>query len=150
MTDGLNFQHFLDAVVDSFRTRKFAEFRERMGLPLTVFSYEGTAVVTSASDLRHYFELYLANLERFGVTDQVRMATSFYQIGPTLAACTYDTYLFRDGQRVIDPFASATTLRLQDGRWQVVSLMSAIPHARSWFREHAVAGTRGLESEGRT
>lgn len=138
MSDGLNFQRFLDGVVDAFRARDFEAFEARMGLPLTVFSFEGTAVVTGAEDLRHYFAMYLQNLDRAGVTHQIRVATSFYQIGPSLAACTYDTHLFRGGQRVIEPFASATTLRQHDGRWQVVSLMSAIPHARSWFRDHAI------------
>ena len=126
--------------MDAFRTRDFEAFEERIGLPLTVFSYDGTAVVTDTDDLRHYFEVYLATLEAQGVTDMIRVATSFYQIGPSLAACTYDTYLFRNGQRVIEPFASATTLRQNNGRWQVVSLMSAIPHAPSWFDEHALEG----------
>lgn len=138
MSEGLNFQRFLDGVVDAFRARDFGAFEARIGVPLTVFSFEGTAVVTKTEDLRHYFDMYIQNLDRVGVTDQVRVATSFYQIGPTLAACTYDTHLFRGGQRVIEPFASATTLRQHDGRWQVVSVMSAIPHARSWFREHAI------------
>ncbi len=139
MPDRLNFQHFLDGVVDAFRMRDFEAFRERISLPLTVFSYEGTAVVTEAEDLRHYFHLFVESLDRAGVTDHVRVATSFYQIGPNLAACTYDTYLFRDGTRVIEPYASSSTLRFEEGRWRVVSIMSALPHARSWFDDHAIA-----------
>ena len=139
MSDRLNFQRFLDDIVDAFRMRDFEAFRERIGLPLTVFSYEGTAVVTEEEDLRHYFHLFLAKLAQAGVTDHARVATSFYQIGPNLASCTYDTYLMRDGERVIEPYASSSTLRLDDGRWKVVSIMSALPHARSWFDEHSIA-----------
>ena len=142
MAEVLDFQRFLDAVVEAFARRDFEAFRRRMGLPLTVFSYEGTAVVADPEDLRHYFELYVANLARMGVTHQRRVATSFYEIGPALAAGTYDTHLFRGEERVIEPFAASTTLRHEeDDRWKVVSLMSAIPHARSWFRQHAIAAS---------
>ena len=138
MAENLNFQDFLDEVVDAFRRRDAEAFCDRMGVPLTVFSYEGTAVVTDREDLRHYFRLYLENLDRAGITDMSRVATSFYQIGPNLAACTYDTHLLREGKRAIEPYASSTTLRNEDGRWRVVSIMSAIPHGRSWFKEHAI------------
>ena len=138
MVEGLNFQDFLDGVVETIRTRDFDAFEAHMGLPLTVFSYEGTAVVTDPEDLRHYFRLYVENLERTGVDEQRRIATSFYQIGPKLAACTYDTHLLREGKRVIEPYASSSTLRCEDDRWRVVSIMSAIPHGRSWFKEHAI------------
>ena len=72
------------------------------------------------------------------MTDQRRLATSFYQIGPHLASCTYDTHFLREGKPALPPFASASTLRLTDDGWRAVSLMSSIPQARSWFREHAV------------
>ena len=138
MSEPLNLQRFLDGVVHAFRTRSFDAFEARIALPLTVFSYEGTAIVTRTSDLQRFFETYLASLDAHGISDQRRMATSFYQIGPQLASCTYDTTFLREGKPALPPFASAVTLRLTEGGWRAVSLMSSIPQARSWFRDHAV------------
>ena len=134
----MNFQRFLDGIVDAFESRDFEAFESRIGLPLTVFSYEGTALVARIGDLRHYFEAYVSKLEALGVTEHRRVATSFFEIGPALASCTYETLYLRNGSPVVPPFSSASTLRLIDGGWRVVSLMSSIPQARSWFQRHAI------------
>ena len=127
-------QAFLDAIVDGSRARDFEAFERHMALPLTVILPGGTLTVADAADLRAGFEGDLAALDGHGVTDYVRVATSMTWVGPSLAAGAYDTHLLRNGQRVVEPFASVAMLRREDEAWRLASVMHAMAHDRWRFR----------------
>ena len=129
----LDFQAFLDAIVDSVRSRDFERFLGHFTLPQTVITGEGTAVLTQPAQVRAGFDAYVLLLERLGVTDYVRTASSLHMISPVLATGVYQTHLLRNGLRMIDPFPSTATLRCDDGAWRVTSVMSAIPQAGRWL-----------------
>lgn len=135
MAEELHLQRFLDAVTEAIRARDFDAVRGRVALPLAVTSFEGPAVVATEAALRRHFEVYCDNLDRLGIDGARRVVTSFCEIGPGLAACGYEATLLRGARAALPPFASTVTLRLLDGRWRVVSLMSEAPAARAWFRD---------------
>ncbi len=130
----LDFQGFLDAIVDAVRVRDFEAFEPRYALPVTVIAAQGTYLIEDRGDLLGAFDGYIAALDGHGVTDYVRVSTSLTRIAPTLAAGTYETHLLRNGTRVAEPFASAVLLRHDDGEWRATTFMVALTQERWRFR----------------
>ena len=73
-------------------------------------------------------------MDGHGVIDYVRGATSMTWVGPSLAAGGRDSHPPRDGQRVVERFASVTGLRREDEAWRLTSVMHATAHDRWRFR----------------
>lgn len=130
----LDFQAYLDEVVDAVRSRDFSRFERCLALPLAVMALEGTAVMTRRDEMRRSFEAYLVNLERLGVTDYVRTASALHMLGPGYAMGVYQTHLLRNGVRMAAPYYTTITLREAEERWRTTSLATAVPGAAHWFR----------------
>lgn len=130
----LDFQAYLDEVVDAVRSRDFGRFERCLALPLAVMAVEGTAVMTRREEMERAFEAYLLNLQRLGVTDYVRTASALHTLGPGYAMGVYQTHLLRNGVRMMAPYYTTITLREMDGGWRTTSLATAVPGAAHWFR----------------
>ena len=130
----LDFQAYLDRVVDATRSGDFLTFESCLALPLAVMCLEGTAIMTTRDEMRGSFEAYRLNLVRLGVTDYVRTASALHMIGPGYAMGVYQTHLLRNGTRMVEPYSTTITLREMGGGWRTTSLATAVPGARHWFR----------------
>ena len=131
---GDEFQAFLDSIANAIRAGDFGAFERHVALPGVMISAQGTRLITERDDLRAGFEGYVAAVRGHGVTDYVRIASSFTRVGPGLATGVYETHMLRNGTRVVEPYSTAVMLRRDDGAWRATAFLLALTHDRWRFR----------------
>lgn len=138
-------QLYLDEVGAAVMKRDFAAYRERMCLPFHLVTHTTTINVTTEDQLRLGFQTFADTLAIERVTDYLRLVEGAEMLDDALLTGRYITHMLAGGHRVIPPFRSHITLRLEDGRWCCAAITNALANSR-W--PILVSSPRTQEQEG--
>ena len=123
------FRPVLADLTQAFVDRDFDLLRRHVHLPVMVHSIRAAQVITSEEDLRHDFDIYLAEFEMNGVTDVIRTANSAHAMGDGKLVASYTTHVLSGSSLVTPSFDSSMHMeRGTDGVWRVVCVMNSMGH----------------------
>lgn len=123
-------QDFLDAVSETIMLDDWDGFRDAVSLPLHIISHDESKVVTTEAELKLIFDQFRNTLRFQKVTDYIRLVDSATLLDRFLISGNYITHLLARGHRILVPFRSQMTLRLQANRWRVASVTNGITTSR--------------------
>lgn len=124
-------QTWLDTVSDAVMQGDFDTYRAHVCLPFHLITHTTSMRIENEDALRGGFDLFVQMLRSQRVTDYVRLAAGAEQLDDVLITGRYVSHLIvSGGLRLIPPFRSAITLRLEDGMWRAASITNALANSR--------------------
>jgi hypothetical protein len=123
-------QDYLDAVAKTVMEDDWPSYRDAVSLPCHVISHDESKVVSTEADLRAGFEQFRDTLRFHQVTDYIRLVESASLLDHDLISGSYISHLLARSYRILSPFRSQMTLRLQGSRWRAVSVTNGLANSR--------------------
>ena len=123
-------QSYLDAVAQTVMNDDWETYRDAVSLPCHVISHNESKVVATEEDLLLGFTQFRDTLRFQRVTDYIRLVETASLLDRDLLSGGYVTHLLVRGHRILDPFRSQITLRLQGNRWRAVSVTNGLANSR--------------------
>lgn len=119
-------QGWLDEVGAATLAGDWDTYAAHVALPFHLITETSSMVVATEGELRQGFEQFRDTLAHMRITDYLRLADSAVEISPELVSGRYITHLMSGAHRVVPPFRSQATLRLDGGRWRAASIVNAL------------------------
>ncbi len=123
-------QLYLDEVGAAVMKHDYPAYRARMCLPFQLVTHVANINVTTEDELRQGFDVFADSLRIQKVTDYLRLVEGAEMLDDVLLTGRYITHLLAGSHRVIPPFRSHITLRLEDGHWRAASITNALANSR--------------------
>ena len=123
-------QDYLDAVSKSAMLDDWDSYRDAVILPFHFISHDESRVATTEAELKLIFGQFCDTLRFQKVTDYIRLVDSAALLDHDLISGSYITHLLVRGHRILDPFRSQMTLRLQGNRWRAASVTNSLATSR--------------------
>jgi hypothetical protein len=123
-------QDYLDAVARAVMADDWASYRDAVSLPCHIISHDESKVVATEKDLQAGFDQFRDTLRFHQVTDYIRLVDTATLLDHDLLSGSYLSHLLARSYRILDPFRSQMTLRLQGGRWRAVSVTNGLANSR--------------------
>lgn len=105
-------------------------YRDAISLPCHIISHDESKVVATVEDLRTGFDQFRATLMAQRVTDYIRLVDTASRLDHDLISGRYYSHVISNGHRLLPPFQSQMTLRLQGNRWRAASVTNALANSR--------------------
>ena len=126
--------HILQSYLDEVSTAVLADdwntYRDAVCLPCHIISHDESKVVATLDDLKAGYNLFRETLHAQRVTDYIRLVESAAFLEPALISGKYVSHLLAGGQRVLPPFTSQLSLRLEGKRWRAASITNSLIYSR--------------------
>lgn len=123
-------QLYLDEVAGCVMRLDYAGYRTRMCLPFHLVTHTASLTVSTEDDLRLGFDAFANTLRIQRVTDYLRLVDGAERLDEVLISGHYITHMMAGAYRVIPPFRSQITLRMEDGVWRGASITNALANSR--------------------
>ena len=123
-------QLYLDEVAATVMRRDFAGYRTYIALPFQLVTHAASMHIADEDALQRGFDTFALTLRAQRITDYVRLVEGAEELDEALITGRYVTHMMAGAHRVIPPFRSQITLRLEDGRWRAASITNALANAR--------------------
>ncbi len=123
-------QLYLDEISAAVLRGDYAAYRARVCLPYQLVSHLGSQHLTTEAELRQGFDRFVEVLRIRRITDYVRLVEGAERLDDALLTGRYITHLMAGAQRVIPPFRSAISLRLDGARWCGASVTNPLANSR--------------------
>lgn len=123
-------QTYLDEVSAAVMRGDWPAYRDSVALPFQLVTHTASLQIATEEDLRQGFETFSEALRIRRVTDYVRLVEGAERLDDALVTGRYITHLMAGTVRVMPPFRSQITLRLDDGRWRAASITNALANSR--------------------
>lgn len=124
-------QRLLDDISDALIHDNEELWVANISLPLRMISRDGPEDFLTQEESRAGFKGYVQELRTNGITDVVRTAIGTQMVGSDLMIATYRTYLLRRAEQVVPSWQSSATLKRENGKWRVSTILRSIGHL-SW------------------
>jgi hypothetical protein len=119
-------QRSLDLLSRAILAGDWPAYRRLISLPLFLVTAQRNLVISDEAHLRAGFDELCATFAAQRVTDYIRLAESAANLEPELLTGRYITHLLSGGHRLVAPYRSQMTLRLEGGVWQVAAISNAM------------------------
>jgi hypothetical protein len=123
-------QHYLDSIAGAVLRRDWPADRAGVTLPFQLVTHTTSLHIATEDDLRLGFDTFARTLHIQRITDYVRLVEGAERLDEVLIIGRYITHLMAGAHRVLPPFRSHITLRLEDGRWRAASITNALANSR--------------------
>jgi len=123
-------QSYLDEVGAAVLRGDWNAYEARVCLPFQLVTHTANLTVTTQGDLRAGFDAFVQTLRSQQVTDYIRLAEAAIQLDEALISGRYATHLMVHAHRILPPFRSEITLRLEGNRWRAASITNALANSR--------------------
>ena len=123
-------QSYLDEVSRAVMDDDWAGYSDAISLPFHLVSHDESKVVTTLTDLRAGFDQFREMLKIQKVTDFIRLVESAGRLDRDLISGKYVSHILANGHRLLPPFRSQITLRLEGNRWRAASITNALANSR--------------------
>lgn len=123
-------QSYLDEVSTAVLADDWESYCDAVSLPCHIISHDESKVVATVEDLKAGFDQFRDTLRSQRVTDYIRLVESATQLEPSLISGKYVSHLISNGHRLMPPFLSQITLRLEGNRWRAASVSNALAYSR--------------------
>lgn len=123
-------QDYLDNVSAALMTEDWSAYRDAVILPLHLISNDETRIVATDDALRVGFDQFCATLKIQHITDYIRLVESAGFVDDDMISGSYITHLLVRSHRILNPFRSQMTLKLQVDRWRVASVTTGLDDSR--------------------
>lgn len=123
-------QSYLDDVAAALLADEWGAYRRRICLPCAVISHDETKLVTTEEGLRLGYEIFRDIFRSQHVTDYIRLADQAFRLDVDLISGSYVSHVIAGGHRVIAPYRSVLTLRLEEGVWRAASVTNGLANSR--------------------
>lgn len=123
-------QIYLDEVAGAVMRQDYAAYRDRVALPFHLVTHTASLHIDSEQALRQGFDTFAQTLRVQRITDYLRLVEGAEELDEVLLTGRYVTHMMAGAHRVIPPFRSQITLRLEDGRWRAASITNALANSR--------------------
>ncbi|SFK04317.1 hypothetical protein [Celeribacter neptunius] len=119
---------FLDDISTCFITGDFELWSARTLLPFSMVTKEGPVLLTTESELRHNFELYLEACKIMRLDEVYRRPIALEDCHDGTFIATYETELLCHGQRATEPYTSSALIHRTPEGDKMSSVMNARGH----------------------
>lgn len=123
-------QTYLDDVADAVMADDFDTYQSRVCLPFYLITHTSTVVIDTEAKLRRAFDDFRETLRSQRVTQYIRLVESAAQLDHDLISARYVSHLMSGGNRILDPFRSEITLRLEGNLWRAASITNSLANSR--------------------
>ncbi len=123
-------QSYLDEVSVAVLADDWDSYRDAVSLPCHIVSHDESKVVATVEELKAGYDQFRGTLQAQRVTDYVRLVETAARLDPDLISGSYLSHIISNGNRVLLPFQSQMTLRLQGNRWRAASVTNALANSR--------------------
>ncbi len=123
-------QIYLDEVAGAVLRQDYAAYRDRVALPFQLVTHSASLHIDTEKTLRQGFDTFAQTLQVQRITDYLRLVEGAEELDEVLISGRYVTHMMAGAHRVIPPFRSQITLRLEEGRWRAVSITNALANSR--------------------
>ena len=123
-------QAYLDTVATAVMAGDWETYADHMCLPFFLVTHAANFEVNNAAKLQQGFDDFRQTLQIQQITDYIRLVDSAAQLDADLISGRYVSHLLSRGHRVIDPFYSEITLRLEGNQWRAASITNALANSR--------------------
>ncbi|QJF52185.1 hypothetical protein G3256_13890 [Roseobacter ponti] len=120
-------QTFFSEADNTLLNGHFQDWRRFYKLPLVVEFNNHRMIIKTTRDLRRDFELYRGRFRAEQVTDITRVIRTAELVGDTLLMATYRAHVLSDAGYIMPAWNGAVTMRHENGRWRIVSILNALP-----------------------
>jgi hypothetical protein len=120
-------QCLLDETTASALQNRFDRFSALITRPFVLVTEGGSTVLDSIAAQNVWFDSYIRSMRAQRITEVVRLATTATLMRDGLLFGTYVSQYLANGTRVIDPFESSVTMRLNEGVWQLAAVSTSLP-----------------------
>lgn len=123
-------QDYLDRVGAAVLAGDWDAYRADICLPFNLITQAANLTVETEAELRAGFDAFHSMLRTHAVTDYIRLVDRAAYLDDTLLSGSYVTHTLSRGKRVLQPYTSQITLRLEDARWRAASITNSLNNAR--------------------
>lgn len=123
-------QRYLDEIAGAVMRRDWPAYRAGVSLPFQLVTHSASLHIDTEEELRLGFDTFADTLRIQRITDYLRLVESAEQLDEALITGRYITHMMAGAYRVIPPFRSQITLRMEDGRWRAASITNALANSR--------------------
>ena len=123
-------QSYLDEVSTAVLANDWDSYRDAISLPCHIVSHDESKVVATVAELQAGFDQFHATLRAQRVTDYIRLVDTASRLDHDLISGRYFSHVIANGHRLLPPFQSQMTLRLQGNRWRAASVTNALANSR--------------------
>ncbi|MFN4159602.1 MAG: hypothetical protein ACK4GO_14525 [Gemmobacter sp.] len=123
-------QLYLDEVAASVMRDDYAFYRSRVSLPFQLVTHAASLHITTEDELRQGFVTFAGTLRIQRVTDYLRLVEGGEFLDDALITGRYITHMMAGAHRILAPFRSSITLRLEGGIWRGASITNALANSR--------------------
>lgn len=123
-------QSYLDDLAEIVMRQDWPGYRARVCLPFQLVTHTANLTITTDEDLRLGFDRFAETLRIQRITDLVRLVEGAEQLDEALITGRYVTHMLAGANRVLPPFRSQMTLRLDAGAWRAASITNALANSR--------------------
>jgi hypothetical protein len=123
-------QLYLDEVGAAVLRGDYAAYRDRVSLPFHLVTHAASLNITTEDDLILGFRTFSDSLRSQRITDYLRLVEGAEFLDDALVTGRYITHLMAGGHRVIPPFRSHISLRLEGATWRAASITNALANSR--------------------
>ncbi|MGV8950418.1 MAG: hypothetical protein ACOH2M_04890 [Cypionkella sp.] len=119
-------QSYLDTMSAAAMTRDWESYRAGVSLPFTMITETSVFTITTEAELQTGLDAFYETLRMQKVTDYVRLAETAAELGQNLISGRYITHLLAGANRVVVPYRSNISLRLNGNRWQAITITNSM------------------------
>jgi len=123
-------QSYLDAVSEAVTVNDYDTYSTYVSLPFYMVTTTRTIVIQTDAELQQIFVDFYQTLKSQRVTQYIRLVESATQLDHDLISARYLTHLLSGATRLIDPFRSQITLRLEGNQWRAASITNALSNSQ--------------------
>ncbi len=145
MEAGRILQSYLDRVAVTVMTADWETYADLICMPFHLVTHAGNIEVSTLEKLRQGFDDFRQTLQIQQITDYIRLVDSAAQLDAGLISGRYVSHLLSRGHRVLDPFYSEITLRLEGNQWRAASITNALANSRWPLTVFQLAETPSLK-----
>lgn len=119
-------QSYLDELSTAVLVGDWDTYRSHVAMPFTLITETATLVVDTEENLRAGFDNFHNMLKFQKVTHYIRLVDTAVELGDMLISGRYTSHVMAGAHRIIPPFRSNMTLRLNGNRWSAAAITSSI------------------------
>lgn len=123
-------QLYLDEVGAAVMRGDYAAYRDRISMPFQLVTHTASLTVTHEADLEAGFRTFSDTLRIQRITDYLRLVEGAEFLDDVLLTGRYITHMMAGSYRVLAPFRSQISLRLEDATWRGASITNALANSR--------------------
>lgn len=123
-------QHYLDEVGAAVLRGDYDAYRDRVSMPFQLVTHASSLTIGTEDALELGFRTFSDNLRSQRITDYLRLVEGAEFLDDALITGRYITHLMAGGHRVMAPFRSHISLRLEGTTWRAASITNALANSR--------------------